>query len=185
VRYVIAVTGASGIAYGLRLLECIEGEKVLVLSEMGKRVLVEETGMRINDVERKANVVYSDDDLFAPIASGSYKHDGMIICPCSESTMGKIASGIADTLITRAAAVAMKEGRKLIIVPRETPLSAIMIENELKLARAGAIILPASPGFYSKPTTIAEMIDFIVGKILDQLGQENSLYHRWNEKIHQ
>lgn len=184
-RYVIAMTGASGIAYGLRLLECIEGEKVLVLSEMGKRVLVEETGMKIYDVERKANVVYSDEDLFAPIASGSYKHDSMIICPCSESTMGKIASGIADTLITRAAAVTMKEGRKLIIVPRETPLSAIMIENELKLAHAGAIILPASPGFYSKPTTVAEMIDFIVGKILDQLGQENSLYHRWNEEIHQ
>ena len=93
--------------------------------------------------------------------------------------MGKIASGIADTLITRAAAVAMKEGRKLIIVPRETPLSAIMIENELRLSRAGAIIMPASPGFYSKPTTVAEMIDFVVGKILDQLGQKNELYHRW------
>jgi 3-polyprenyl-4-hydroxybenzoate decarboxylase len=122
--------------------------------------------------------VYSDDDLFAPIASGSYTHDGMIICPCSESTLGKIASGIADTLITRAAAVAMKEGRKLIIVPRETPLSTIMIENELKLARAGAIILPAAPGFYSKPTSVAEMVDFVVGKVLDQLGQKNELYHR-------
>jgi 4-hydroxy-3-polyprenylbenzoate decarboxylase len=179
VRYVIAMTGASGIAYGLRLLECIEGEKVLVLSEMGKRVLVEETGQQISDAEGKADAVYGDDDLFAPIASGSYKHDGMIICPCSESTMGKIASGIADTLITRAAAVTMKEGRKLIIVPRETPLSTIMIENELKLARAGVIILPASPGFYSRPTTVADMIDFVVGKILDQLGQDNQLFHRW------
>ena len=178
-RYVIAITGASGIAYGLRLLETIEGETVLVLSDMGKRVLVEETREKIYDVERKAGVVYSDEDLLAPIASGSYKHDGMIICPCSESTMGKIASGIADTLITRAAAVTMKEGRKLIIVPRETPLSAIMIENELKLARAGVTILPASPGFYGKPTTVAEMIDFVVGKILDQLGQKNDLYHRW------
>jgi flavin prenyltransferase len=179
VRYVIAMTGASGIAYGLRLLEVIEGEKILVLSEMGKRVLGEETGMKIYDVERKADKVYSDDDLFAPIASGSYTHDGMIICPCTESTVGKIASGIADTLITRAAAVAMKEGRKLIIVPRETPLSTIMIENELKLARAGAIILPAAPGFYSKPTSVAEMVDFVVGKVLDQLGQKNELYHRW------
>ena len=104
-RYVVAMTGASGIAYGIRLLECIEGEKALVMSEMGKRVLVEETGAKIVDVERIATVIYDDEDLFAPIASGSYKHDGMIICPCSESTMGKIASGIADTLITRAAAV--------------------------------------------------------------------------------
>jgi flavin prenyltransferase len=179
VRYVIAMTGASGIAYGIRLLECIEGEKVLVLSEMGKRVLVEETGSKVYDIERKASAVYGDDDLFAPIASGSYRHDGMVICPCSESTMGKIASGIADTLITRAAAVTLKEGRKLIIVPRETPLSTIMIENELKLARAGAIILPASPGFYSRPTTIDEMVDFVVGKILDRLGQDNKLYRRW------
>src|SRR5512137_67150 len=166
-RFIIAMTGSSGIPYGLRLLEALPSEKVLVMSDMAKRLLAHETSASLQAVEAMADAVYQDGDLFAPIASGSYKFNAMVICPCSESTLGKIASGVADTLITRAAAVCMKEGRKLIIVPRETPLSAIMIENELRLSRAGATILPASPGFYHQPQTVQDMVDFVVGKILD------------------
>ena len=178
-RFVVAMTGSSGMPYGLRLLEALPSEKVLVMSDMAKRLLAHETGASLQAVEAMADAVYQDGDLFAPIASGSYKFDAMVICPCSESTLGKIASGVGDTLITRAAAVCMKEGRKLIIVPRETPLSAIMIENELRLSRAGATILPASPGFYHQPQTVQDMVDFVVGKIMDQMGIEHHLYKRW------
>jgi 4-hydroxy-3-polyprenylbenzoate decarboxylase len=178
-RFVVALTGSSGMPYGVRLLEVLPSEKVLVMSDMAKRLLAHETGASLDTVEAMADAVYHDDDLFAPIASGSYKFDGMVICPCSESTLGKLASGVADTLITRAAAVCLKEGRKLIIVPRETPLSAIMIENELRLSRAGAVILPASPGFYHQPKSVEDMVDFVVGKVLDQLGVEHELYKRW------
>ncbi len=178
-RCIVAMTGSSGMPYGLRLLEALPSEKVLVMSDMAKRLLAHETGASLESVEAMADAVYQDGDLFAPIASGSYKFDAMVICPCSESTLGKIASGVADTLITRAAAVCMKEGRRLIIVPRETPLSAIMIENELRLSRAGATILPASPGFYHQPQTVQDMVDFVVGKIMDQLGVEHHLYKRW------
>lgn len=180
VRHVIAITGASGIIYGIRLLQVIPGEKVLVMSDMAKRILPTETDLKISDIEAMADVVYQDDDLFASIASGSHHFDGMVIIPCSESTLGKIAVGIGDTLITRAAAVCLKEGRRLIVVPRETPLSEIMIENELRLARSGGVIMPASPGFYSKPKSVDDMVDFMVGKVLDRLKLENDLYKRWN-----
>lgn len=179
VRHVIAITGASGLIYGIRLLQTIPGEKVLVMSNMAKRILPTETDLTVSDVEAMADVVFQDDDLFASIASGSYRYDGMVIIPCSESTLGKIAVGIGDTLITRAAAVCLKEGRHLIVVPRETPLSEIMIENELRLARSGGIIMPASPGFYSRPKSVDEIIDFMVGKVLDRLKVENDLYKRW------
>ncbi|HSV42124.1 MAG TPA: UbiX family flavin prenyltransferase [Methanomassiliicoccales archaeon] len=179
-RFVIAMTGASGIPYGIRLLQALQGEKMLVISETAKQILPYESDVSLQQVEAMADQVFQDDDLFASIASGSFKHDGMIICPCSESTLGKIASGIADTLITRAAAVCLKEGRTLIIVPRETPLSQIMIENELRISRAGGVILPSSPAFYNKPQTIEDMIDFVVGKILDRLGQDNALFRRWS-----
>jgi flavin prenyltransferase len=179
VRHVVAITGASGIPYGVKLLRSLPGERILVISDMAKRILPTETDLSVADVEAMADLVYQDDDLFAPIASGSFKHDGMMICPCSESTLGKIASGVADTLITRAASVCMKEGRPLIIVPRETPLSQIMIENELRVSRAGGIIVPASPAFYNKPKTIEDMVDFVVGKIMDRIGVENQLYQRW------
>jgi 4-hydroxy-3-polyprenylbenzoate decarboxylase len=179
VRHVVALTGASGIPYGIKLLRSLPGEKVLVISEMAKRIIPTETDLTVADVEAIADVVYQDDDLFAPIASGSYRFDGMVICPCSESTLGKIASGVADTLITRAASVCLKEGRQLVIVPRETPLSQIMIENELRVSRAGGIIVPASPAFYNRPKTIDDMVDFVVGKIMDRMGVENHLFRRW------
>ena len=124
-------------------------------------------------------VVYEDDDLFASIASGSYRFDAMFVAPCSTSSLAKISNGLADTLITRAAAVALKESRKLVLVVRETPKSAIVLENELRLARCGVCILDANPGFYSKPQTVDDIIDFIVGRCLDQLGIEHRLYKKW------
>ncbi len=178
-KFTVALTGCSGMAYGVRLLQVLQGEKSLVVSEMGKKVLRKETPFSFEDLKQYADFCYDDDNLFAPIASGSHKTDGMIIIPCTQSTLARISTGISDTLITRSAAVALKEGRNLIVVPREAPLSAIMLENELRLARAGATILPASPAFYNQPSKIEEMIDFVVGKVLDHLGQEHSLFKRW------
>lgn len=178
-RYLIAMSGASGSIYGIRLLQELKGEKILVMSKMAKRILETETKFKVKDVEALADEVYEDDDLFASVASGSYKVDAMIVVPCSSSSVAKIATGLADTLITRAAAVSIKESRKLVLVVRETPKSQILLENELKLARAGVTILDANPGFYSEPKTMDDMIDFVVGRCLDQLGEEHDLYKKW------
>ena len=178
-RYVVAITGASGIAYGVKILKELQGEKILVMSDMAKKIAAEESDITAEDIGKMADTVFDDHDLFASISSGSYNFDAMIIAPCSSSTLAKVASGLADTLITRAAAVALKESRKLIIVTRETPKSMIMLENELKLARCGAVILDANPGFYSKPKTVDDIISFIAGRCLDQLGIEHSLYRKW------
>ena len=177
----MAITGASGIIYGIRLLEELEGEKALMITETAKRILEAETAYTVEQVTELADAVYHEDELFAPVASGSHRFDAMIICPCSESTLAKIASGIADNLVTRAAAVCMKEHRKLVLVPRETPQSPIMLRNSLRLAEDGAVILPASPGFYPKPQTVEDLVNFLVGKILDQLGQPHELFKRWGD----
>lgn len=182
VKTVVAITGCSGVVYGARLLEVLKGDKVLIVSETGKQILEQEAGKKYAGLKNSADETYEDQDLFAPISSGSQLFDAMIIVPCSQSTLAKIASGIADTLITRVAAVALKEGRRLILVPRETPLSAVMLENELKLSRLGVTILPASPAFYHSPKKTGDLVDFIVGKVLDQLGQNHRLYRRWSEK---
>ena len=179
VRYVVAITGASGCMYGIRLLQNLPGEKILVISKMAERIIPHETGMSVEEVRSMADVVFDDDDLFASISSGSYRFDAMIIAPCSASSLGKISNGLADTLITRAAAVAMKESRKLVLVVRETPKSAILLENELRLARCGVCILDANPGYYSKPQTVDDIIDFVVGRCLDQLSIEHDLYRKW------
>lgn len=180
-KTVVAITGASGIIYGIRLLEELQGEKSLIITETAKRILEAETSYKVTDVEALADTVYHEDELFAPVASGSHRFQAMVVCPCSESTLAKISQGIADNLVTRAAAVCMKERRKLIVVPRETPQSAIMLRNSLRLAEDGAIIMPASPGFYPKPQSVEEIVDFMVGKILDQLGQPHELFRRWGE----
>jgi 4-hydroxy-3-polyprenylbenzoate decarboxylase len=179
VRIIIGISGASGVIYGARLMQSLEAETILVISKIAKDILRYETDFTGESIYKMADEVYEDDNLFAPIASGSNRFDAMVIVPCSESTIAKIAQGIADTLITRTAAVCLKERRRLIIVPRETPISAIMLENELKLARLGVIIMPASPGFYPKPRSVEQMVDFIVGRILDQLGQPNEMFDRW------
>ena len=179
VKYVVAITGASGCMYGIRLLQELPGERILVISKMAEKIIPQETGYSVEDVRKMADVVYEDDDLFASIASGSYRFDAMFVAPCSTSSLAKISNGLADTLITRAAAVALKESRKLVLVVRETPKSAIVLENELRLARCGVCILDANPGFYSKPQTVDDVIDFIVGRCLDQLGIEHRLYKKW------
>jgi 4-hydroxy-3-polyprenylbenzoate decarboxylase len=180
VRYIVAMTGASGSMYAERLLRELKGEKILVMSKMAKRVLEHETTFKVGDIEALADEVCDDGDLFAAAASGSYSVDAMIVVPCSSSSIAKIASGVADTLITRAAAVSLKESRKLILVVRETPKSQIMLENELRLARAGAVILDANPAFYSEPRTIDDIVGFVVGRCLDQLGQDHDLYRKWS-----
>ncbi len=178
-RYVVAITGASGSVYGIHLLRNLPGEKILVISDMAKKIIPHETSYSVDDVKAMADVTFEDDDLFASISSGSYSFDAMFVAPCSGSTLAKIHAGIADTLITRAAAVAMKESRKLIIIPRETPKSSIFLRNEYELSMMGACILDANPGFYSKPRSVDDMVDFVVGRCLDQVGIEHGLYKKW------
>ena len=178
-RYVVAITGASGSIYGIRLLQELRGEKALVMSSTAKALLPAETDYSVKDVYAMADQVYEDGDMFAPIASGSYRYDAMFVAPCSESSVAKFACGIGDTLISRAVSVCIKEGRKLIILPRETPKSAIMLENELKLARLGVRVVDANPGFYPKPKTVDDLVNIVVGRCLDQIGQEHNLYNRW------
>jgi 4-hydroxy-3-polyprenylbenzoate decarboxylase len=179
---IVAITGCSGVIYGVRLLEACRKlgiETDLIVSQAAEKLLELELGKTIKDIRKLATRNYSQDDLAAPLASGSVKTDGMVIAPCSMKTLGAIASGIADNLITRAADVTLKEGRPLVLVPRETPLNLIHLENMVRLKLAGATILPAMPGFYHEPKEISELIDFIVGKILDVLGVEHKLYRRW------
>jgi len=178
-RYVIAMTGASGSIYGIRLLQELDGEKMLVMSETAKAILEAETDYSVEQVYALADQVYEDDQMFASIASGSFQYDAMIVAPCSESSLAKFACGIGDTLISRAVAVCLKEDRKLILLPRETPKSAIMLENELKLARLGVRIVDANPGFYPKPKTVDDLVNIVVGRCLDQIGQAHDLYKRW------
>lgn len=179
---VVAMTGASGSAYGVRLLQALDGEKHLVMSDTAKKILTAETDLLPEEVYGLADHVYEDDDLFSPIASGSFRYDCMFIAPCTESTVAKIANGIADTLITRAASVCIKEGRRLVLLVRETPKSAIMLENELKLARLGVVIMDANPGFYPRPTSVEDLVDIVVGRCLDQAGFDAGLYKRWGNR---
>jgi flavin prenyltransferase len=178
-RYVVAMTGASGSAYGIKLLRELPGEKILVISETAKAIIPAETDYSVEEVYAMADKVFEDTNLFASISSGSYDYDCMFVVPCSESSVAKYASGVADTLISRAVSVCIKEGRKLILVIRETPKSAIMLENELKLARLGVVIMDANPGFYPGPKTVEDIVDFIVGRCLDRVSVQNTLYKRW------
>lgn len=178
-KIVIGVTGASGTIYSIRLVEKLEGDISLIISENGKKIMKFENGIDPQFFSGKVKY-YEDNDLFAPIASGSNVFDAMVIVPASMNTVAKIAAGISDTLITRVAAVALKERRKLIIVPRETPLSSINIENLKRLSDAGAIILPACPGFYLKPKTIDDLVDFIIYRIMDEIGIRGE-YPRWRK----
>jgi flavin prenyltransferase len=194
---IVAITGASGAVYGIRLIEELlaRGYEIdLIVSPSGVLLLKEELGLdagkdpgrkiisflKGRNAKLKGSVrYYPAGDLTAPIASGSSIKKKMIICPCSMGTLGRIASGISGNLIERAADCVLKERGELVLVPRETPLNAIHLENMLKLSRAGAVILPAMPGFYSKPKTIDDIVDFVVGKVLDVLNIEHDLFKRW------
>jgi 4-hydroxy-3-polyprenylbenzoate decarboxylase len=194
----LALCGASGMAYGLRLLECLlaAGIRVnLLVSQTAHIVAKQELGItlpaRASDIERQLAHgtgagdgqlrVWGRDDWNAPVASGSNPADAMVVCPCSMGTLAAIAHGLSDNLIERAADVMLKENRKLVLVPRETPFSVLHLENMLKLARMNAVILPANPGFYHRPQTIEGVVDFVVARILDQLGVAHALMARWGE----
>lgn len=194
-RIFVALTGASGSVYGLRLVEqlCLNGIDVLFSASCsGSEVCLEETGLDLSGdldgaerrlcahLEVESGVVMAHpDDLYCPVASGSAAPDAMVVAPCSMGTLARIASGISGNLIERAADVMLKERRPLLLLPRETPLSDIHLENMLRLSRAGARIIPAMPAFYHKPQTVIELVDYMVGKVLDQLGVEHELYRRW------
>lgn len=181
-RIVVAITGASGSAYAVRLIEELseQCEVLLVASEPAKQIISGELEITYEEIGELANTVYDNDDMAAEICSGSAPYDAMVVVPCSMNTLARLASGISDNVISRAGSVALKEKRKLVIVPRETPLNSIQIKNMLKLSNAGAIILPATPGFYGSPETAMDLVDFIVGRILDLLGIENELAPRWS-----
>lgn len=179
-KFVVGVTGGSGSILALTLLKNLENyETHLVVSDSAKKVLKEEVGASADDLLKLATYTYDDRDISARISSGSFKFSAAVVIPCSISTLGKVASGISDTLVTRACAVALKERRKLIMVPREMPLSTVVLENMHKLSLAGAIIAPASPGYYTKPRTVEDMVNFVVSRVLDLMGVENDLIRRW------
>ena len=194
----LALTGASGMPYGIRLLECLLKAKVrvyLLYSQAAQIVARQEMDLslpaRAKDAAEFFSLrfdaapgqlqVFGREEWFAPVASGSNPADAMVVCPCTMGTLAAIAAGMADNLIERAADVALKEARRLILVARETPLSAIHLENMLKLSRAGAIILPANPGFYHHPQTAQDLVDFVVARVLDHVGIDHGLMPRWGE----
>jgi flavin prenyltransferase len=195
VRVFLGITGASGAPYAARLLEALAasdcevgvcasraGVEVLATELYGDaRLSADETLARLIEPARGAVTLYDQQDWRAPYASGSAKVDAYVICPCSMGTLGTVASGAMNNLIQRAASVALKEGRKLLLVPRETPLSEIHLQNMLTLRRAGAVILFAAPGFYHGAETMEDLVDFVVGRCLDQLGLEHALVKRWGQ----
>ena len=181
-KIVVAVTGATGAIYAVRLLEALKGagtEVHLVLSRWAGETLRLEMGLTAASLEELATCCYQENDLAAPVASGSFPHQGMVVIPCSMKTLAGIAHGYAANLIMRAADVTIKEGRKLILVPRETPLSSIHLENMLTLSRLGAVIMPPMPAFYYRPRTIDEVVNHLVARILDHLGLAQDLVPRW------
>ncbi|MEE9523504.1 MAG: flavin prenyltransferase UbiX [Thermodesulfovibrionales bacterium] len=189
-KYILAITGASGSIFGLRVMkELVRSSHVYVVASTSSIPIInDESGLDLSkapdEVLRKyaesENVSFFDDNnMYAPISSGSYKTDGMLVVPCSMKTLASISIGIAGNLIERAADVTIKEGRKLLISPREMPFSPIHLENMLKLSRLGVIIAPPVPAFYHGPKSLEEIFDFITGKILDSMGIENSLFNRW------
>jgi flavin prenyltransferase len=194
----VALTGASGMPYGLRLVETLLRAKArvwLLYSQAAHVVAKQELGLVLPPRPAEAERLFSErysakrgqlrvfgrDDWFAPVASGSNPADAMVICPCTMGTLAAVAAGLSDNLIERAADVMLKENRKLILVPRETPFSAVHLENMLKLARAGAVILPANPGFYHHPKRVEDLVDFVVARVLDHLGVRHDLMQRWGD----
>lgn len=190
-KIVIGITGASGSIYAIRLIEELLKQKIfvhIICTDTGKEVMKYETSMDIDNWVENLKIKYTHvnleniHNLFSGVASGSYRFDAMIILPCSMGTLAEISTGLAKNLLCRAADVALKENRRLIIVPRETPFNAIHLENMLKLSRLGVSILPAMPGFYHKPQSIDDLINFVVGKILDSLYIENTLFKKWGDQ---
>ncbi len=187
-KIILGLTGASGSIYFLRLAEQLSKREIelhLVASQLGEQVLQYETGITLSEQAALWNtncakvILEDNNNLFSAAASGSSRFEAMAIVPCSMSTLAKLAHGITETLLTRAADVMLKERRRLVLVPRETPLSTVHLKNMTELSQLGATILPAMPGFYGRPETMEDLIDFVVGKTLDSLEIENNEYKRW------
>ncbi|MHC1586713.1 MAG: UbiX family flavin prenyltransferase [Candidatus Hecatellaceae archaeon] len=181
-RVIVGISGASGILYSVRLLQALRKLKVethLVVTRAAEKVIRAEAEVKLETLKRMASRSYEPEDLEAPIASGDFTHDGMVVVPCSMKTLAGIAHGYSQNLLLRAADVCLKEGKPLILVVRETPLSLVHLRNLVAAAEAGATILPACPAFYHKPKSLEQLADFIVGKILDQLGLPHRLYKKW------
>lgn len=185
-KVIVGITGATGTIYGYRLLQRLNErgiETSTIISEYAARILQMEDSKSVEELAEFGQV-YMSSDLMAPTASGSCRFDAMVIAPCTMKTLAEIANGLSSNLISRTADVALKERRRLILVTRETPLSLVHIKNMLKVTSAGAVVLPASPGFYHKPKTIGDLVDYVVGKVLDQLGIEHELFRRWGDESH-
>ncbi len=197
----LALTGASGMPYGIRLLEALirRGTNVwLLYSQVAQIVARQEMDLALPSRPKELEVflrqrfashteqlrVFGREQWVAPVASGSNPPDAMVVCPCTMGTLAALAAGLADNLIERAADVVLKEGRKLILVPRETPFSQVHLENMLRLARCGAVILPANPGFYHRPDSVEKIVDFVVARVLDHLEIDHDLIPRWGEEPH-
>lgn len=182
-RIVVGVTGASGMPLAVTLLRALHGsgqvETHLIVSDAARQVLVLESAMRVEQLAAWAHATYAPQDFGAPPASGSWRHDGMVVCPCSMASLAAIANGLGSNLLHRAADVTLKERRPLILVPRETPLNRVHLRNMLAADEAGACIMPPVPGFYSGATDLQGVLDHLAGRIMDQLGLENTLVRRW------
>src|SRR3954451_4362494 len=188
---VTAITGASGAAYAQRFIQGLVAAGVqthMVISPLGRRLLYDELGMETPDLPTLAGTkdhtitLYNYNDVGAKIASGSFLHDGMVIVPCSSNTLAQVAHGLGDNLITRAAAVTLKERRRLVLCHREMPLSPIDVNNYQTLSNAGVVLASANPGFYLNPTTVGEVVDFVAGKLLDLIGVRHAMDTRWDPK---
>lgn len=185
-RIIVAITGATGAIFGVRVLEALKAVQVethLVLSKWGQQTVEHETGLTLAELEQRAAVVHGTGNMAATISSGSFRTDGMIIAPCSMRTVGAIAHSNGDNLVHRAADVVLKERRKMVLVPRETPLSEIHLENLLKLARMGVVILPPMPAFYNRPASLDDIVDHVVARVLDQFDIEASFAKRWDGQM--
>ncbi len=179
---VVGISGASGVIYGITLLQVLkEYVTHLIITQSAQKIIELETNFMTKEIEELADYVYGPNDFTAPIASGSFRFDAMVVIPCSMGTLAAIASGTSDTLIARSADVCLKEQRKLILVTRETPLNLVQLKNMVSAVEAGAIVLPACPAYYSRPENIEELVDVLVGRVLDQLNLENNLFRRWGE----
>jgi len=183
-KLVVGITGSTGVIYGIRLLEVLKEKNIethLILTEWAQKCIAMETNYKIDQVKSLAATISDETNMAASVSSGTHKIDGMLVIPCSMKTLSSIANGYDETLVARAAGVTLKESRKLVLVTRETPLTAINLENMLKLARLGVVILPPVPGFYTKPKTIDELVSHTVGKCLDQFDIDHNLYKRWGD----
>lgn len=185
-RIIVAITGATGAIFGVRVLEALGAAGVethLVLSKWGQQTVEHETGLTLEDLRARAAVVHGTGNMAATVSSGSFRTEGMIVAPCSMRTAAAIALGYGENLVHRAADVVLKERRRLVLVPRETPLSEVHLENLLKLARMGVAIVPPMPAFYNKPASVDDIVNHVVARVLDQFGIDASFAKRWDGKM--